>query len=208
MDLLLAFVAGLAAGIGVAAPLGPIGVLLINEGIARGFRAGAPSAIAVAVVDLSYCTAALAIGALAQPVIAGWGAWPQAIGGAVLILLAAVGLHRTGRQGAAALATPAGPGAGRFVLFLGLTALNPATLIYFAALAVGLTVLNSPLAAVAFVVGVGLASGGWQLALVALGASLRGRTTPRTQRLTALVGNLIVATLGAIMLIGAGLSLR
>ncbi|MGB7962487.1 MAG: hypothetical protein WCF12_05945 [Propionicimonas sp.] len=204
MDLLLAFATGLAAGIGVAAPLGPIGVLLIGEGVARGFRGGAPSAIAVAVVDLSYCAAALLIGAVAQPVIGSWGTWPQAIGGIVLIVLAALGIQRgIGRAAVSETASTAAPGAHRFLLFVGLTALNPATLVYFTALAVGLNVLHSPLAAGVFVVGVGVASVSWQLALVALGAYLRGRATPGAQRLTALVGNLIVALLGAIMLVGA-----
>lgn len=204
MDLLLALAAGLAAGIGVAAPLGPIGVLLIGEGVTRGFKGGAPSAIAVAVVDLAYCAAALLIGAVAQPVISTWGTWPQAIGGIVLIVLAALGIQRGTSRPAVSDTTPTpGPGARRFALFLGLTALNPATLVYFTALAVGLTLLQSPLAAAIFVVGVGLASVSWQLTLVALGAYLRGRSTPRTQRITALVGNLIVAALGAIMLVGA-----
>lgn len=204
MDLLLALATGIAAGFGVAAPLGPIGVLLIGEGVTRGFRGGAPSAIAVAVVDLSYCAAALLIGAVAQPVIGTWGSWPQAIGGVVLIVLAALGVHRgRGRAAVSETAPSPGPGAHRFLLFLGLTALNPATLVYFAALAVGLILLQSPVAAGVFVVGVGVASLSWQLALVALGAYLRGRATPRTQRLTALGGNLIVALLGAVMLVGA-----
>lgn len=204
MDLLFALVAGVAAGIGVAAPLGPIGVLLVGEGVTRGFKGGAPSAIAVAVVDLSYCAAALLIGAVAQPVIGTWGTWPQAIGGLVLIVLAALGIQRgTSRPTVSETSPTPGTGTRQFAIFLGLTALNPATLVYFTALAVGLTLVHSPLAAGIFVVGVGVASLSWQLALVALGASLRGRSTPRTQRLTALLGNLIVAVLGAIMLVGA-----
>jgi len=63
--------------------------------------------------------------------------------------------------------------------------------------------LRSPLAAGLFVVGVGTASITWQLLVVAAGALLRGRLTPRSRRVTALLGNVIVAGLGVAMIVGA-----
>jgi hypothetical protein len=79
-----------------------------------------------------------------------------------------------------------------------------ATLVYFAAITVGLAhLLNSPLAAGLFVAGVGTASISWQLVVVAAGALMRGRLSPRARRLTAMVGNLIVAGLGVAMLVSA-----
>jgi threonine/homoserine/homoserine lactone efflux protein len=205
MSPLPALVAGLIAGFGIAVPLGAIAVLLVNEGVSRGFRAGWPGALAVGMIDTLYCTAAVTLGAVAAPVITAWGKWPAVVGGAVLITIAALGLWRSRTRFAAVDATeaPVGTGWHRFGLFLGLTAINPATLVYFAAITVGLSdLLRSPVAAGLFVAGVGTASVSWQFLVVASGALLRGRLTPRARRVTAAVGNCIVAALGAAMLLG------
>ncbi|TFD38365.1 lysine transporter LysE, partial [Cryobacterium sp. TMB3-12] len=88
------FVGGLLAGWGVAVPLGAIGVLLVREALAVGFGAGAIAALAVALVDGLYCVAALAIGAVAAPVLDSWGAAPAVGAGLILLLLGALGLRR------------------------------------------------------------------------------------------------------------------
>lgn len=206
MDVLAALGSGLLAGFGIAAPLGAIAVLLIGEGVSRGFRAGSPGALAVGLVDTLYCAAAVTVGAVAAPVIAGWGKVPGILGGIALIALAVIGIVRS-RAGSASGETgsaPVGSGWQRFVVFLGLTAINPATVIYFVALTAGLApLLQSALTAGTFVAGVGIASISWQLALVAAGGLLRGRTTARARRLTTLAGNLIVAGLGVALLVSA-----
>ncbi len=205
MTALTALLAGLLAGLGIAVPLGAIAVLLISEGVNRGFRGGAPGALAVGVVDTLYCTAAVTAGALAAPVVLSWGRWPALAGGCALLALAAIGLWRSLSRPMAEDATevPTSTGWHRFALFLGLTAINPATLIYFGAITVGMAdLLRSSLAALLFVVGVGTASITWQLLVVAAGALLRGRLTPRARRTTALLGNVIVAGLGLAMIVG------
>ena len=203
MDLLAALGSGALAGLGVAMPLGAISVLLIGEGVARGFRAAAPAGLAVGLVDTVYCALAVVLGVVAAPAIAAWGSWPRAVGGCALIVIAAFGLWRAWRRsGDGDGSPPAGSGWRLFGLFLGLTAINPATLVYFAAITVGLAhLLGSAAAGGLFVVGVGVASISWQLLVVAAGGLLRGRTTPRARRITALVGNVIVAGLGMAMLL-------
>lgn len=204
MDSFAILARGMLAGLGVAMPLGAIGVLLLGEGISRGFRRGAPGAVAVGVVDTAYSALAIVFGAVAAPVIRGWGSWPAALGGLVLIVIAGLGLWKSSRAPDAAAPAPSGSGWQRFVLFLGLTAVNPATLVYFAAITVGLSgLLDTPAAAVAFVAGVGLASVTWQLVVVGIGAALRHRITERTRRVSVLAGNLVVAGLGVAMLVGA-----
>ncbi len=206
MDGVTALLAGVAAGLGIAVPLGAIAVLLIGEGVAHGFRAGAAGAVAVGLVDTLYCTAAILLGQVAAPVITGWGRWPAVVGGTALLAISGVGVWRAGRRlGVAADADPpAGSPWRRFALFLGLTAINPATLIYFAAITVGLAhLLGTPLAAGLFITGVGAASISWQLLIVAVGGLLRGRLTPRARRITGLAGNLIIAALGVGMLVTA-----
>lgn len=204
MDALLTFPAGLVAGLAVAVPLGAIGVLLIQEGIARGFRAGLPAASAVATVDTVYCVVAVLAGAVAAPVVTGWAPWPQRVGGAVLVAIGVRGLMRTSR---ARVPAPVGPAPAasssraRFGLFLTLTAINPATLLYFVAILPGLhEVATSMPAQIAFVTGVGVASFGWQAALVAGGSVLGRIAGPALRMWTTVLGNGLVTLLGVALI--------
>lgn len=206
MDLLVALGAGLVAGLALALPLGAIGVLLLQEGATRGLTRGAPAALAVATVDVLYCTAALAVGAAAAPLIASWAPWPQIIGGAVLVAIAARGFARASRPPAAQPGTGprSEPCGRRFLLFVGLTAINPATLLYFTAIVAGPTAATSSApAALLFVAGVGVASATWQLVLVAAGALVRRAAGPRFARVTAVIGHAAVAALGVAMITAA-----
>ncbi|MET9961656.1 LysE family transporter [Streptomyces sp. NPDC006326] len=82
---------------------------------------------------------------------------------------------------AAAAAAAARPGKA-FATYVALTAVNPTTALYFAALTTAqAATLRAPSAATAFVAGVGVASLLWQQVLVALGA-LAGRRVPATAR--------------------------
>jgi arginine exporter protein ArgO len=85
-----------------------------------------------------------------------------------------------------------------YLLFLGLTMLNPPTVIYFVTLAIALPGVSADLAGrAAFVVGAFLASLSWQEVLAIVGAMLHGRLTPRLQRTTAVVSSLIILALAA-----------
>ncbi|MET0353601.1 MAG: LysE family transporter [Plantibacter flavus] len=207
MDLLVALLTGSVAGLALAAPLGAIGLLLLQEGITRGLRRGLPAAAAVATVDVAYCTVAVAAGALAAPIVNGWSPWPQLLGGVAVVALGVHGLLQGLRAKPSAGERPAGrsgPSRQRYLLFLGLTAINPATLVYFAAILTGLTEFTeSGSTAVAFIVGVGLASFGWQALLVALGARLRRRTGPAFRKRSAIVGNGLVVVFGVALIIQA-----
>jgi arginine exporter protein ArgO len=83
---------------------------------------------------------------------------------------------------------------------LGLTLLNPATVIYFAALVLG---NGGAGGGVWFVAGAFLASASWQL-LIAGGGSLIGRvlTGGRGRLITALVSSAVIAFLAVRLLIG------
>jgi hypothetical protein len=125
------------------------------------------------------------------------------------VTLAARGLLRlrassSASPGGAGTDVAAGRAWGRFALFVGLTAVNPATLVYFAAIVTGLTsVVGSVGTGALFVVGVAAASLAWQLLLVALGAFLGWRGGTRARLVTSVVGNGVVALLGAGLLAGA-----
>ncbi|EYR62000.1 hypothetical protein N866_12860, partial [Actinotalea ferrariae CF5-4] len=81
-----------------------------------------------------------------------------------------------------------------FVRFVGLTAVNPLTVVYFVAVAAGLADrLVTPTATVAFVLGIGVASAAWQLALAGAGAVLGARVSPRVRTALSLAGYAVVA---------------
>jgi len=203
------FVGGLLAGWGVAVPLGAIGVLLMRQALAGGFGAGAVAALAVALVDGLYCVAALAVGAAAVPVLASWGAAPAVAAGLILLLLGGLGLRR---RPAATVARdkPRSPSPGRvFATFAGLTAINPATLLYFGALTAALPPsLGLHRAPAVFVAGALVASLAWQLILVAVGAFAGGRIGVRGQAVLSTCGYALVMLLGAaavvVALLGPG----
>jgi threonine/homoserine/homoserine lactone efflux protein len=202
------FLIGALAGLGVAMPLGAIGVLLIREGVVAGFRVAAAAALAVGVVDAAYCGVAVTVGAFAATWLAALGAAPALVSGLILIALGISGLVQTASTVRPTDTPVPGSAVGVFLRFAGLTAVNPATLVYFLALAATLTPtgqlggsLNGGVPA--FVAGVAIASMAWQLGLAGVGAILGGRLRPSGQRVLKTVGSGIVLALGVAALVAA-----
>ena len=82
---------------------------------------------------------------------------------------------------------------GTYFRLLALTLLNPATVVYFAALILGLPAVGrEPAERAAFVAGVFLSSLSWQELLAAIGALAHRRLPPTAQLIASLVGNLVV----------------
>lgn len=193
---------GLLAGLGVAMPLGAIGLLLLVEGMERGLLRGLPGALGVAGVDTAYAGLALIGGSAAAPLIHSWGAWPAIVGGLVLLTISVRGWLKAGQE--TRPGPPRNSAAARFGLFFGLTAINPMTLIYFAAISTGLGPrLAGAGANLAFVLGVAAGSAAWQVCLVGVGARLGAQVSTTTQRRLSRAGALLVAVLGLLLLGGA-----
>lgn len=89
--------AGAAAGLGVAVPVGAVGVLLIQEGM-RERRGAMAAAAAVATVDLAYAALATALGPLVAEALSGVGAWVRLVSALVLAGIAARGLWGLGGE--------------------------------------------------------------------------------------------------------------
>ncbi|MEU4160650.1 LysE family transporter [Actinoplanes sp. NPDC026670] len=189
-----AFLAGVVAGYGIAVPVGAIGVLIAGLSARTSLRIGAAAGMGAATADGIYALVAVAGGAAVAGIIAPVETPLRWFGAAVLLALAGwtawgavrrPGVTERAERPATALRAYAG--------ILALTLLNPATVIYFAAL-----VLASGGAGggVWFVTGAFLASASWQL-LIAGGGSLIGRTltSDRGRLITALVSSLVIAVL-------------
>lgn len=194
-----AFVAGAIAGYAVAIPVGAIAVLIVETGIRRGFRVAAAAGAGAATADFVYATLAMLGGTAVAPVIEPISVPLRVVAILVLLLLGGRGLVRVWRERDAAAAAPGqvAPGdtgpLGTYARYVGLTLLNPTTVVYFAALVLAIPSLDDdPLARPAFVLGALLASLSWQTLLAALGAIAHYRLPPRFQVGISLLGNLVI----------------
>jgi threonine/homoserine/homoserine lactone efflux protein len=195
---------GLVAGWGVAIPLGAIGVLLVDLGMRAGLRRASAAAAAVATADLLYAGVAAAAGSAAAAVLEPHQRALRLAAAAVLAAVAVMSL-RGARRRARAEPRAVPPPSRLYARFLGLTAVNPTTVVYFAALIAGLpAVASAPADAKAvFVAAVGVASLSWQLVLAASGAALHHRLPAQARLWTALAGNALVLALAARMALDA-----
>ncbi|MEI5103502.1 LysE family transporter [Streptomyces sp. PmtG] len=204
-------VAGLVAGYGIALPVGAVATYLVALSARTSLRTGACAALGVATADGLYALVATVAGAAAARVVApvtGPLRWASAL---VLVALAlrsaavAVRQYRTPDAPSPSFGAPAtGPRA--FAVFLGITLLNPTTVVYFAALVVGSGsgAARDPLGQAVFTLAAFAASASWQLLLAGGGALLGRALTGRLGRLaTALASSAVITALAAQLLMTA-----
>nr|WP_250030890.1 LysE family transporter [Actinoplanes maris] len=182
--------------------MGAIGVLIAGLSARTSLRVGAAAGLGAATADGIFAAIAVAGGAAVAGVIAPIAGPLRWVAAVVLLIIAALTARAAFRPPgpAAAGQRPATPWRA-YAGVLGLTLLNPATVIYFAALVLGRAGEGG---GVLFVAGVFLASATWQLA-IAGGGSLIGHwlTGPRGRTLTALVSSLVIAILAVGLLLPA-----
>ncbi|MFG1885702.1 LysE family transporter [Micromonospora sp. NPDC049102] len=206
-----AFLAGLVAGYGVAIPVGAIAILILGLSARTSFRVGAAAALAVATADGLYAAVAALGGASLAGIIAPAAGPLRVVAAVVLVALAVHGFWRTwaahrARQAPTARGSRGGMGSpGRaYAALLGLTLLNPTTVLYFVALVLGRpdTADAGVLPAALFVAGVFLASASWQL-LIAGGGTVVGRalTGPRGRLVTGVLSSVLIAMLAVAALL-------
>lgn len=195
------FLAGVAAGYGIAVPVGAIGVLIAGLSARTSLRVGAAAGLGAATADGVYALVAVVGGAAVADLIAPVAGPLRWVAAVVLLGLAAVTAWGAFKKRAVA-DQPERPATAlrAYAAILALTLLNPATVIYFAALVIG---RGGAGGGPWFVIGAFLASASWQL-LIAGGGSLIGRllTGPRGRRVTALVSSAVIAVLALQVLHG------
>ncbi|GIF21333.1 arginine exporter protein ArgO [Actinoplanes tereljensis] len=194
------FLAGVLAGYGVAVPVGAIGVLIAGLSARTSLRVGAAAGLGAATADGIYALIAVLGGAAAASLIAPVATPLRWLAAAVLLVLAAMTARGAFRKPGVARPEKPTTVARAYLGILALTLLNPATVIYFAALVLG---GSGEGGGIWFVVGAFLASASWQL-LLAGGGSLIGRllTGDRGRLITALVSSAVIAILAITLLTG------
>jgi arginine exporter protein ArgO len=204
------FWSGVLAGYGIAVPVGAIGAYLVALTARTSFGVGASAALGVASADGLYALLAVLGGAALADAVSSVATPLRWTSFVVLVLLAAW----MGIVGVREYLSPPPPRNGRrlvqgrwraYVVLLGATVLNPATIVYFAALVIGAeagTDLSTGERA-AFVAGAFLASASWQLTLAGGGSALGRVLTGASGRLmTALASAALIAALAVWMLLG------
>ncbi|WP_329267644.1 LysE/ArgO family amino acid transporter [Streptomyces sp. NBC_01451] len=204
-----ALVAGLLAGYGIAVPVGAVTTYLVSLTARTSLRTGLCAALGIATADGLYALlAALGGTALAgalQPVLVPL-RWASALVLAALAVRGGAGALRQYRAGLLSVRADTAPPSPlrAFLMLVGITLLNPTTVIYFAALVLGSRASDavSPWEQGVFVLAAFLASASWQL-LIASGGALLGRvlTGHRGRLVTALVSSAVIMALAVRMVV-------
>ncbi|MCB0905993.1 MAG: LysE family transporter [Nocardioidaceae bacterium] len=198
-------VSGLVTGWAIAIPVGAIAAFLVTLTARTSFRVGSAAALGVASIDGIYATAAVLGGAALSAAIAPIAEPLKVVSGIVLLGVAVVTVRQTLRSTPEQRrdAKPMTPRSA-YLLFLGLTAVNPATVVYFAAVVLGNQgLVSTPLQGAAFVLAAFAASASWQLTLAGGGAALgRFVTSPRGHVVTGVVSGLVIAGLALWTMLG------
>jgi threonine/homoserine/homoserine lactone efflux protein len=201
------FVEGILAGYGVAVPVGAVAILIVNTSIRCGFTIGFMAGAGAATADLLYAilasVAGTALTAFPEPVASPL----RMLGGLVLIGLASWGLWKgLKRRNEPEKTAEARAPLMMYAQFVGITIINPLTVVYFTAFILGRgpsAYQYSLMANLLFVLGVVLASLSWQTLLAALGGVAGSRLSRRFRLLATILGNLLVFALGARILVTA-----
>ncbi len=200
-------VAGVLAGLAVAMPIGAIGTYLVGLAARERFAVAAGAALGVASVDGGYAVVASVGGAGLQAVVQRI-AGALTIAAAIVLLLVAtrtlqLALRRYRRADADGISGP-----GRLTplraygTLIAMTAVNPATVVTFAAVVLGRSAGDGSFdwaTVVLFAVGAFAASATWQLVLVS-GGSLLGRL------LSGRRGQLGISICSAVIMLGLAIA--
>jgi threonine/homoserine/homoserine lactone efflux protein len=193
---------GIVLGFAVAAPVGPIGVLVIRRSLAQGARVGLVTGLGAAASDAAYALCAGLGLAAASEGFARSAAFRFA-GAAILAYLGVRTLlarpPEPTAQGDApppreSRTSPLAAFASTFVL----TIVNPATILSFAAAFAALGGVGGDRgASLVFASSVFAGSAAWWLALSTTASALRSRVTPRAMRAVNVVSGLTVVAFAA-----------
>jgi len=199
------FIQGMIAGYGIAVPIGPIAILIIELGVRRGFSVAFCGGAGAASADLVYATLASLAGTFLVAVLKPFSHTIHTLGALALI---AIGLwllysgRGKGTQRRDELRVSTRRAA--YLFIFGLTLLNPLTVVYFTTLILGLrsNIAASPEAAVSFVFGAFLASLSWQSVVACIGGFGHKHLSPKIRLITFAIGNSIIVMIGLLLLLG------
>ena len=194
-------------GLGIAAAVGPISLLVIHRTLAAGLAVGLASGLGVAVADATYgAVAAFGVTAVTDALVGL--RRPLAISGGVFLVWLGQRAVRGARQdGMAPRDAPAQPAdsaamVSAFASILGLTLSNPMTILSFAAVfaTAGLGGAGA-VAAASATFGIFFGSAAWWVALALFVSRARSRVSDRGLRRVGQVSGLLMIVIGAVAVV-------
>jgi arginine exporter protein ArgO len=200
-----ALLSGVFAGYGIAIPVGPIAILILELGLRRGFRVALSAGAGAASADLIYATVAAVAGTLLVSFLAPFAPILRVVSATVLVALGAWLLYRgsirSGRRhkprfrATNCLQT--------YGMVLGLTLLNPVTVTYFTTLILGMQgFFQSSVNAILFISGAFIASFSWQSFLASISGIAHKHLSEKVQLATFTIGNFVIIGFGFAILLG------
>jgi arginine exporter protein ArgO len=189
---------GLLTGYAIAVPVGAVAVMIVALSARTSWRIGAAAGLGVATVDGGYAavaaTAGTAVARALEPVAPAL----TALSVAVLLGIAALTVVHAFRP-----ARPEAPAPRpwtplrAWLTFVAVTAINPATVLYFAAVVLGGSVaIHGPADGLVFVAAAFTASASWQLFIASVGTGLGAwMSGPRGRRTTGVLAALAITAL-------------
>lgn len=203
--MITAFLEGALAGYGIAIPVGAIAILIVEVSLRRGFKTGAMAGAGAASADTIYAALAVLAGGTLASLLVPVSGLIRTLSGMLLLGIGGYGLWSINRPDPEAdPGIDSGSGHRQpYLRFLGLTLLNPLTIVYFSALILGGGVqnLDSIPKQLVFVLGAGLSSLSWQILLALLGAVGHDRLSPKFQLAVSVIGYLVVIGFGGRILL-------
>lgn len=195
LDVLLS---GLVTGYAIAVPVGAVAALIITLSARTSWAVGASAGLGVATVDGAYATVAVVAGHAVAELLDPLADTLQVVSVVALLSIAALTLvHALRPDGTRGEDGRTWTPLRAWLVFVGITAVNPATVVYFAAVVLGGTVeINGPAEGAAFVAAAFVASASWQVLVASVGSGLgRWLTGPRGRRTTGVVAAVVIAAL-------------
>jgi threonine/homoserine/homoserine lactone efflux protein len=195
---------GVALGLALAAPVGPIGVLCIRRTLADGRLVGFVTGLGAATADMTYGAVAAFGLTVVSAALVDQRLWIHLIGALFLCYL---GVRTALARPPETSTAVRGKGLlGAYASTVVLTLTNPATILTFALLfaGLGLTAGSAHIAAAALTVaGVFCGSALWWLLLSTAVSALRSRVTPRAMRWVNVGSGAILVGFGVVALLTA-----
>ena len=199
-----AFWEGVLAGYGIAIPVGAVAILIVTMAMRCGFKIGFMAGAGAATADLLYATVASIAGATLVTILKPIASWLQLASALVLFGLAAYGLWGGFKDSKDERKTAIECGPWRmYWQFLGITIINPLTVVYFTALILGADSSVSPslVEHILFILGAGLASLSWQTLLAWIGGFARSHLSKHFKTGAIIFGNLLIIGLAVRILL-------
>jgi threonine/homoserine/homoserine lactone efflux protein len=199
-----ALATGAVAGLGIAMQVGAVAVYLLVLSSTAPVRVGAAAALGVATVDGLYSALAVAVGGAVsraiEPIVEPlrWAAAAVLLWMAVRVVTDAVrrrGVPTSALDGTSGASSPRQA----YLRLIGVTALNPGTVVYFTAIVIGSRFdAFGPIDRSAFAVAAFASSAVWQMAVVLTGSALGRLITGYRGRLaTSMIAGTLIAALAA-----------